>query len=116
MKEDVKYEKSKEFALEIVKLYKHLVENKKVYVLSKQLLRSGTSIGANLAESRGAQSPADFLTRLHIALKEAEETLYWLELLRAANAIDDLQFKPLYADCLDIAKILTSVINTMKEK
>jgi len=114
MKENPKYERSKLFALEIVKLYKYLVDTKKVYVISKQLLRSGTSIGANIAESQSAQSPADFVSKLKIALKEADETLYWLELLRMMDAIDDLQFKPLYAECQAIARILTTIINKVK--
>jgi len=114
MKENPKYERSKLFALEIIKLYKYLVDEKNEYVLSKQVLRSGTSIGANIAESQGAQSPADFVSKLSIALKEADETIYWLELLRMSDAIDDPHFQPLYTECISLAKILTTIINKVK--
>lgn len=86
-------EKSFSFALRIIKLYQHLSEKKKEFVLSKQVLRSGTSIGANLKESLGAQSSSDFQTKISIAYKEALETSYWLSLLQASKYITDKQFK-----------------------
>ena len=88
MKENLVFDKSKDFAIRIVNLYKYLCETKKEYVLSKQVLRSGTSIGANIAESECAISKKDFMSKLYIALKEATETLYWLELLYKTEYID----------------------------
>ncbi len=105
---------SKAFALRIIKLYKFLKEEKQVYVLSKQILRSGTSIGANVRESVNAQSRMDFINKLNIALKEANETEYWLELLHEAGIIDDRQFDSIYNDCGRIAATLTKIIKTTK--
>ena len=84
---------SKDFALRIIRLYNYLKEEKQVSVLSKQILRSGTSIGANVRESVNAQSRMDFINKLNIALKEANETEYWLELLHESNYLDDKQFE-----------------------
>ena len=84
---------SKAFALRIIRLYNYLKEEKQVYVLSKQVLRSGTSIGANIRESVNAQSRMDFINKLNIALKEANETEYWLELLHESDYLDDTQFE-----------------------
>ena len=84
---------SKAFALRIIRLYNYLKEEKQVYVLSKQVLRSGTSIGANIRESVNAQSRMDFINKLNIALKEANETEYWLELLHESDYLDDKQFE-----------------------
>ncbi len=106
--------KSKDFAIRIVKLYKHLNENKKEYVLSKQLLKSGTSIGANVKEAIRGQSKPDFYAKMNIALKEASETEYWLEILKETEYIDDVSFKSIYADCQEILKILMSITKTQK--
>ena len=104
------------FALRVVKLYKHLTFETKEYVLSKQVLRSGTSIGANIAEGNRGQSKADFVNKLSIALKEADETDYWLNLLRDGNFITASQAESLLADCLELQKMLTSSIKTAKNR
>lgn len=104
--------KSKDFAIRIVKLYKYLNENKKEYLLSKQLLKSGTSIGANVKEAIRGQSKPDFYAKMNIALKEASETEYWLEILKETEYIDDVSFKSIYADCQEILKILMSITKT----
>ena len=105
---------SKTFALRIIKLYKFLNEEKKVYILAKQILRSGTSIGANVRESVNAQSRMDFINKLNIALKEANETEYWLELLHESNLLDDLHFTSIYNDCGKLAATLTKIIKSTK--
>jgi four helix bundle protein len=97
-----------------VKLCKYLNENKKEYVLSKQLLKSGTSIGANVKEAIRGQSKPDFYAKMNIALKEASETEYWLEILKESEYIDDVSFKSIYADCQEILKILMSITKTQK--
>lgn len=107
--------KSKAFAVRIVKLYQYLCDEKQEYVLSKQLLRSGTSIGANCREAARAQSKADFVAKLNISLKEADETAYWLELLRETDYINASQFKSIYADCEELIKILVSIIKAAKK-
>ena len=104
------------FALRIVKLHRHLSDRKKEFVLSKQVLRSGTSIGANLEESIGAQSPSDFQAKISIAYKEALETSYWLRLLRASRYITEKQFDSIHADCEELIKILGSTQLTMRKK
>ena len=106
---------SKAFALRIIRLYNYLKEEKQVYVLSKQILRSGTSIGANIRESVNAQSRMDFINKLNIALKEANETEYWLELLHESDYLDDKQFESIYNDCGKIAATLTKIIKTTKD-
>ena len=105
---------SKAFALRIIRLYKFLKNEKQVFVLSKQILRSGTSIGANVRESVNAQSRMDFINKLNIALKEANETEYWLELLHESDIIDDKQFESIYNDCGKLAATLTKIIKTTK--
>ena len=107
--------KSYAFALRIVKLYKHLVEEKKEYVLSKQVLRCGTSIGANVTEANRAQSKMDFVHKLSLALKEADETEYWLNLLRDGGFTGGSATSSLLADCLELQKMLTSSIKTAKQ-
>ena len=107
-------EKSFAFAVRIVNLYKHLNETKKEFVLSKQLLRSGTSIGANVAEAEQAQSTADFISKMQIALKEANETGYWLELLYKTNYIGEEQYNFLESKCKSLRAMLVSSINTAK--
>ncbi len=107
-------EKSKVFALRIIKLYKYLCNEKKEYILSKQILRSGTSIGANVKEAIRGQSKADFYAKMNIALKEASETEYWLELLHESNYIDDKSFNDIYFDCQELLKLLMSITKTQK--
>ena len=109
-------DKSRAFAIEIINCYKFLIEEQHEYVLSKQLLRSGTSIGANTRESKNAQSKNDFLNKLSIALKEADETDYWLDLLHATYYLDDKMYDALANECQEIIKILTSIIKTLREK
>ena len=113
-RENVLRDKSYKFALRIVKLYKHLAEEKKEFVLSKQILRSGTSIGANIAEGNQAQSKADFVHKLSIAHKEAFETEYWLCLLRDGEFITEKQAESIIIDCQELQKILTTSIKTAK--
>ena len=105
---------SKAFAVRIIKLYNYLSQEKQVIVLSKQLLRSGTSIGANVRESVNAQSKMDFINKLNIALKEANETEYWLELLHDTSYLDDKQFNSIYNDCGKLVATLTKIIKTTK--
>lgn len=114
MKENVIAEKSKAFALRIIKLYRYLCEDKKEYILSKQLLRSGTSIGANVKEAIRGQSKPDFYAKMNISLKEASETEYWLELLHESDYIDDNGFESIYSDCQEIVKILVSITKTQR--
>jgi len=108
--------KSKAFALRIIKLYNFLCDSKKEFVLSKQVLRSGTSIGANAKEASLAQSKADFAAKLSISLKEAGETEYWLELLHESGYIDDNAFNSIYADCQELLRIITSILKTARSK
>lgn len=112
MKESVAVEKSKAFALRTIKLYKYLRTEKREFVLSKQLLRSGTSIGANIREAKRGQSKADFYAKMNIALKEADESAYWLELLYESEYIDKAAYESIYADCCDIIKILAAILRT----
>ncbi len=104
--------KSKAFALRIINLYKYLCENTNIYPIAKQILRSGTSIGANLREAIRGQSKPDFYSKLGIALKEAEETQYWLELLHESNYISTKQFKSINSDCEELIKLLVSITKT----
>jgi len=108
-------EKSFSFAVRIVKLCNYLTESKKAYVLSKQLLRSGTSIGANLAESQQAQSRPDFISKSSIALKEAVETNYWLRLLHATDYLTDFEFESINTDCQELERMLTAIIKSSKD-
>lgn len=114
MKNNAIADKSKSFAIHIIKLYKYLVSEKQEYTLSKQVLRSGTSIGANVRESLRAQSRADFISKQNIALKEADETCYWLELLHETDFITDNEFENIYAEANEIVKLLVSIIKTAK--
>ena len=106
--------KSKTFAIRIVSLYKVLTNERREYVLSKQLLRSGTSIGANISESVYASSRADFLNKLLIALKEASETEYWLDLLMEAEYLSAEEHLSLRSDCIELIKLLTSITKALK--
>ena len=102
-------EKTKAFAIRIIKLYNLLRYDKQEYVLSKQLLRSGTSIGANTREAMRGQSKADFYSKLNIALKEADETSYWIELLHETDFITNKQFDSIHKDCEEIISLLVSI-------
>ena len=115
-KPNVVADKSKAFALRIVMLYRFLVEKEKEFVLSKQILKSGTSIGANIRESKNAQSLLDFISKLSISLKEADETAYWLELLYESGYIDQTLFDSLYADLSELIALLTAIIKNTKHK
>lgn len=108
--------KSKAFALKIIKMYNYLRDEKKEYVISKQILRSGTSIGANIAEAFYAQSEADFIAQLYISRKEAGETLYWIDLLKESSYLSDDVAISISFDCEELLKLLTSSIKTMKSK
>ena len=102
------------FAIRIIKLYQILVKNKKEYTLAKQLLRSGTSVGANVREAQNAESVADFIHKLAISLKEANETEYWLCLLRDTNFLSKREFDSIHDDIVSIIKMLTAIIKTKK--
>ena len=115
-KGSVTHTKSKLFAIRIIRFYKYLTEEKKEFIISKQLMRSGTSIGANIRESYFAQSQADFIHKLNIALKEADETAYWLELLVESSMIEEHMFNSLYTDVKEIIALLVASIKTAKEK
>ena len=107
-------EKSFCFAVRVVKLCKYLREEKKEYILSKQLMRSGASIGANIIESQQAQSRADFISKLNIALKEAVETNYWLRLLQATDYLTDSEYQSIITDCKELEKLLTAILKTSR--
>ena len=101
--------KSKLFAIKVVDIYKYLTEDKHEYVMSRQLLRSGTSIGANIREAHRGHSDADFYAKMTIALKEADESAYWLEILKETDFLNKDQFEPIYKDCDEIIRILVSI-------
>ena len=107
-------QKSKAFAIRIIRFAKFLQDEKNERIISKQIFRSGTSIGANVRESNNAQSKADFVNKLSIALKEADETAYWLELLVESDIIDHQQFDSMYNDLKEVLALLTSSIKTAK--
>jgi TIGR02436 family protein len=109
-------EKSKRFAVRIVKLYTRLRDEKHEYVMSKQLLRCGTSIGANLSEAEFAISENDFLAKLYIALKETAETLYWLELLHETGYMTDAEFSSIGQEADEIQRMLSAATKTIKER
>jgi four helix bundle protein len=114
MKENITAAKSIDFAIKIIQLYKKLVEEKGEYVMSKQLLRSGTAIGALIKEAEHAESKADFLHKMNIALKEANETSYWLFLLHKGGYISESVFNETNDDCLEIIRLLASIVKTTK--
>ena len=109
MKENVIMRKSLAFSVRIVNLSKYLTSNKSEYVISKQICKSGTSIGANIAEAQRAQSTADFVSKMKIALKEASETQYWLQLLLETNYLTEKEFSSIHGDLIEILKILTAI-------
>ncbi len=109
-------DKSKNFAIRIINLRLYLTETKNEYIISKQIVRSGTSVGAMIREAEQAESNADFIHKLSIALKEINETIYWLELLEATEYISNAEFNSINDDALEIIKLLTSIIKTSKSK
>ena len=113
--DNVIVQKSYAFSLRCVKLYKYLCSRDGNYIIGKQLLRSGTSIGANVREALRAQTRPDFITKLNVALKEASETEYWIELLRDSDYISSSQAESMLADCVELLKILTSIVKKSKE-
>ena len=115
-KPNVIAEKSEEFAVRVINLSKYLIGEKKEFIISKQIFRSGTSVGANVSESRNAQSKEDFISKLNIALKEADETAYWLRLLKRTEFLSEEQFSSLNEDVQELISILVSIIKTTKEK
>lgn len=115
-KENVVYDKAYKFAIRIVKAHQHLTNQKKEFVLSRQLLRCGTSIGANIAESIGAISKADFSNKISISYKECLETKYWLSLLKDTDFIDDKSFSSLFSEADEIAKLLFSILKSTRIK
>ncbi len=114
MGENIVADKSKAFAIRIIKFYKYLCTEHKEFIISKQILRSGTSIGANIRESRNAQSKADFINKMSIALKEADETAYWLEILIESETISNQQFDSLYKDIDELICLLVSIVKTSR--
>lgn len=108
-------EKSRNFAIRIIRLYKYLCDEKKEFVLSKQLLRSGTSIGANVNEALCGISKKDFLAKMYIAYKETAESLYWLDLLNATDFISEKEFQSINNDCEELKKLLSSITKTTHE-
>ena len=115
-KENVVKEKSYAFALRMIKAYKFLSAEQKEFVLSKQMLRSGTAVGALIREAEFAQSTPDFIHKLSVALKEANETEYWILLLNDSEYISKQAFVSIHSDCVELIKMLTSIINTTKKK
>jgi four helix bundle protein len=115
MKENILIEKSIVFASRIIKLNKYLIKDKKEHIISKQIVRSGTSIGANINEANYGQSKADFISKMHIALKETAETEYWIKLLIMSEYISEEMGKSLLEDCVEIKRILVASINTAKD-
>ena len=111
-RENVILDKSKAFAIRIIRMYQYLSNNKKEYILSKQILRSGTSIGANVKEAVYAFSKPDFYMKIGIALKEASETEYWLELLHATEYLNNNQFSSIYPECQELIRLLISICKT----
>ena len=116
MKENVIQQKSFVFAIRIINLYKYLTVKKKEFVLSKQILRSGTSIGANIEESIGGRSNKEFLFKLELSYKEARETIYWLKLLKETEYISNSEFESIHVEAEEICKILAKIIITLKGK
>ena len=112
----VLFEKSKRFAVRIVRLYHYLCEDKKEYIMAKQILRCGTSIGANIAEAQYGITRKDFANKLYIALKECAETHYWLEILFSTDYIDDKQFYSLERDCEELRRMLSSATKTLMDE
>jgi four helix bundle protein len=115
MKDNIIVNKSFHFAVKIIRLYQGLIKDKKEFILSKQILRCGCSIGANVEEALGGFSRKDFIAKMNIAYNEARETRYWLRLLKETNYIDTMQFQPLINNCEEILKILFQIINSSRK-
>ena len=115
MKDNIILAKSLDFSVRIVRLYQYLRDEKREYVLSKQLLRSGTSIGANAHEANDAISRNDFLNKMYVALKECAETLYWLQLLNRTDYLNDIEYDSIREDCAELRRILSSITKSTKE-
>ena len=115
MKENIVMDKAYAFALRIIKAYKLLSKEQREFVLSKQLLRSGTAIGALIKESEHAQSKADFINKMNIALKEANETEYWLMLLHDSDYIDEKTFTSIISDCTELIRLLISIVKSSRD-
>jgi len=115
LKENVILRKSFAFSVRIVRAYQHLSETKREYVLSKQLLRAATSIGANVHEANNAQEKKDFIAKMYIAYKEATETEYWIKLMTETNYFTDAEGKSLLADCVELKQILTAILKSAKK-
>jgi four helix bundle protein len=115
MADSVTLDKSKEFAIRIVNLHKYLCKEKHEFVMSKQLLRCGTSIGANLSEAIYGVSRSDFLAKVYISLKECAESKYWLELLHKTDYLSDSEFNSINEDCTELIKLLTKTVKTTRE-
>ena len=114
--DDIIQPRAKKFALRIIKLNRYLIEEKKEYVMSNQIVRCATSIGANVVEAQCGFSEKDFLAKMYIAYKESAETLYWLDLLYESQNINEAQYNSLYKDCNEIKTILSSITKTVREK
>lgn len=115
MRENIALTKSTAFAIRIINLYKFLCNNNKEFVLSKQVLRSGTSIGANVSEADCAITKSDFLSKIYIAYKECSETLYWLYLLKETRYIDDTAYRSMAKDCKELIRILSATTKTTEQ-
>jgi four helix bundle protein len=115
MKESILKEKSFKFALRIIKLSQYLQNEKKEFVISKQLLKAGTSVGANIREAQNAESKADFIHKLSISQKECDESLYWLELLKESEILSEYSFESIYQDATELLKMIKSAIITSKK-
>ena len=115
MKDNVVFDKSKKFAIRVVKLYKYLWDEKKEFVLSKQLLRSGTSIGENISEANCSISKKEFLSKMYIAFKECAESKYWLDLLFDTDYLTQTEYDSIMNDCTEIQKLLSSITKTTRE-
>ncbi|MCI6727519.1 MAG: four helix bundle protein [Bacteroidales bacterium] len=115
MKDNIIQIKSKAFAIRIIRLYRYLIETKKEYVLSKQLLRSGTSIGANICEALCGVSKKDFLSKMHISFKECVETQYWLDLLAETDYLSKSEYDSISSDCEELRKLLSSITKSTNE-
>ncbi len=115
-KDNVVLDKSFLFAIRIVNLFKLLKDERGEYVMSKQLLRSGTAVGAILSEGKHAQSYADFINKVNVALKEANESAYWLRLLKETNYISEVECKSILVDCEELIKLMVAILKTSKER
>ena len=115
MNNNILYDKALSFSIRIVNLFKYLNKNGE-HIMSKQLLRSGTSIGANVSESVSAESTSDFIHKLAISQKETDETLYWLTLLHATDYLSDLEYASITDDCIEIRKLPVSIATTLKKR